>query len=536
MHFRLQLFLGVVFLSLTLSASPLVELNGATSSLNPLSARFMGGSSDSAYFNPALLPLSPRSVNFSFFWVHSALDISLMDRDSSLDIIGDVDNGTGIYGATTTEKASDPYTTNLPYKARPTADLEKRGGVSSSDDELYASLGMVLPIYKEYLALGITATLPLMSGVLQQDSFFNDEREQNFSNSLHYELYGDRLKIFNGALSLGGGYKWIYAGAGISIMSSSVINASIYTPDAGKNENKIHVDTTIKTVLRPQFGLVVQPWWKLRFTFTAHLEMKHDIASINKLTFWYIDREQEKEIDTNIININQAFKPLTFSTGLGFVDAKIGPVFLNVGLTMVWKQWSHYRDRYNESPQNNIYWDYDIRYEDNNGNEQHGGWATETVDDMRWKDTFEFVLGTTLKIKSHGIGFDIGYYPSPVPDQKKRTNYVDNDRISFDVAYSYEWTLTKKLKMETGLNFESHIMLNRETHKLTGVANSLGKDGTVVDEFPDSECDPFNPDCADNPDIVAEQSAGFQTNNPGYPGFTSSGVIYSLGLWIKLLF
>ncbi|MCK5809376.1 hypothetical protein KAH37_10355, partial [bacterium] len=60
--------------------------------------------------------------------------------------------------------------------------------------------------------------------------------------------------------------------------------------------------------------------------------------------------------------------------------------------------------------------------------------------------------------------------------------------------------------------------------------------GTVVDEFPDSECDPFNPDCAANPNIVAEQSEGFQTNNAGYPGYTSSGVIYSLGLWVKLLF
>lgn len=536
MFSRLRLALVLLLFSASLFASPLVELVGATSSVNPLSARFMGKSSDVVYFNPALLPLAGRSVNFSFFWIHSALDVSLMDRDAGLDIQGDVDAGTGIYGATSLEKANDVYAKNLPYKPRPTADLDERGGASNNDDELYASLGLVLPIYKEYLALGITATLPLLGGVLQQNSFFKDEREQNFSNSLHYELYGDRTKIFNLALGLGGGYKWFYAGVGLSALSSTVINTSVYTPNAAESNNKIHVDTEIKTVIRPHFGLIVEPWWKLRFTFTAHLEMQHDISSVNIITFWNINREDEKEINTNVLDVNQAFKPLTLSAGLGFIDAKTGPIHWNVGLTMVWKQWSKYRDRYNETPQSNVYWDYSIIYDDKDGNEQHGDWVAETVDDMRWKNTFDFVLGATMGVKSHRVGLDIGYYPSPVPDQTKRTNYVDNNRLSFDIAYSYEWKLSKKLKLETGMNFESHIMLKRVTNKIEGVANSYGENGTVVDEFPDSECDPFNPDCVDNPNAIAEQSAGFQTNNAGYPGYTATGVMYSLGLWIKLLF
>ncbi len=539
MYYRLFALILFVSIASSVSASPLAETVGATSSSTPLMARFMNDSADATYFNPALLPLARRSFSFSLFFLYSDLNISLHKRDSGLNIVGDVDAGTGIYGAVTKEKQADSYTTNLPYKSRPTNDLLARGNHSNNDHELYASLGMSLPLYKNYIAVGATATLPLLSGTLQQNSFFNDEREQNFSNSLHFELYEDRLKIFNGSVGIGGGYKWIYGGVGLSVLSSTVINTSAFTPDAGKNENKIHADTTIKTIFRPQFGLVVQPWWKLRFTFTAHLQMQHDISSVNKLTFWYINREQEKEIDTNILTVNQAFKPLTLSTGLGFVDADFGRVKLSLGLLMTWRQWSHYRDRYDEAPQDNVYWDYSVREVKDDGTEVHGGWVTETVDDMRWKDTFDFVLGSTVKIDKHTIGADLGYHPSPVPDQVKRTNYVDNDKITFDVTYSYEWALAKKLSMETGILFGAQFFITRETNKIPGVANSYGKGGTVVDEFPDSVSDPFNPEKPaqdGDPDPVVQQSAGFQTNNPGYPGFTSSGALYNIGLWIKLLF
>jgi hypothetical protein len=64
----------------------------------------------------------------------------------------------------------------------------------------------------------------------------------------------------------------------------------------------------------------------------------------------------------------------------------------------------------------------------------------------------------------------------------------------------------------------------------------VGEDGKVVDEFPDSECDPFNPDENCETGKTMPESVGFQTNNPGYPGYTSSGQIFSGGLWFALYF
>jgi len=37
-------------------------------------------------------------------------------------------------------------------------------------------------------------------------------------------------------------------------------------------------------------------------------------------------------------------------------------------------------------------------------------------------------------------------------------------------------------------------------------------------------------------DETMSESEGFQSNNPGYPGFTSSGQILSGGLWLSLYF
>ena len=515
-----------------LCASTVTDILGATSTVNPQSARVFPGGAEVTYFNPALLPKTKRSFTLNVFYSYRNLDITLFDRPESLNIVGNMADNTGIYGAEQVGK--DRFETNLPYKARPTADLDKRGNDSSKEGDLYGAVGLVLPIWGDYIALGFYGMIP-MGSLMKEQSFFADEREANFSNSLHYELYDDRMTTFNLSLALAGGYKWVYAGVGVNISAEALVKAPIFTPDAGKNENKIGTVAEIKPKLVPHFGLIIRPWGPLQLGFTAHLPAKTDIDVDTLITFWNMEDEAAAEINRNRVHVAYAFKPLALSPSIAIVDMKFkNDLELNVGFTAVWRQWSKYKNRYNEKPEYNVYWDNTIQEKDEKGNvTKVGGWTSENVDKYKWKDTWEFTLGTSFKYHAIKTGLDLGYFMSPVPKQDGRTNYVDNNRFSIAAGFSYTWDLPKEMQLELGGNFQTHIMLERTTKKAEGKANSVGKDGETVDEFPDSVCDGFG-DCPAGTPIA--ESEGFQTNNPGYPGYKSSGQIFTGGLWLSLYF
>lgn len=527
------LFLLAFFAFSGLYASTVTDTLGATSTVNPFSARMFAGGAETTYFNPALLPKTKRSFTLNIFYSYQNLDITLFDRPDSLNIVGSVNENSGIYGAD--QINNDKFETNLPYKTRPTADLDKRGNDGTKEGNLYGAVGLVLPIWKDYIALGFYGMLPLTS-LMKEQSFFADEREANFSNSLHYELYDDRMTSFNLSLALAGGYKWVYAGVGVNIAAEANVKAPIFTPDAGKNENKIGTFAEIKPKLVPHFGLIIRPWGPIQLGFTAHLPVKTDIDVDTTITFWYIDREQEAEINKNSVHVAYAFKPLALSPSIALVDWKFkNDLELNIGFTAIWRQWSKYKNRYNESPEYNVYWDSSIQETDKNGTiTKVGGWNSEYVKKYKWKDSWEFTLGTNFKYHAIKTGLDLGYFMSPVPKQDGRTNYVDNDRFSIAAGFSYTWDLPENFQLELGGNFQAHIMLERTTTKAEGEANSVGKDGKTVDEFPDSVCDGFDANCPAGTPIA--ESEGFQTNNPGYPGYKSSGQIFTGGLWLTLYF
>jgi hypothetical protein len=191
---KILICFAVFLYFINLFPSPLTETVGAMGTTNPFNSRIFAQGAEVTYFNPALLTLMERRFSFNFFYSYQNLDISLMDKPAGTDVIGDVDEGTGIYGAT--QQGTAPLETNLPFKTRPTADLDERGGHSTKQGEFYGALGLVFPLWEDYLALGFYGLIPI-GNLMKQDSFFVDEREANFSNSLHYELYDDRMSSFN---------------------------------------------------------------------------------------------------------------------------------------------------------------------------------------------------------------------------------------------------------------------------------------------------------------------------------------------------
>jgi long-chain fatty acid transport protein len=111
--------------------------------------------------------------------------------------------------------------------------------------------------------------------------------------------------------------------------------------------------------------------------------------------------------------------------------------------------------------------------------------------------------------------------PTAVPLQTGRTNYVDNDRIGAAAGVDYAFRLWG-VPFRAGARAQLHVLRSRYQAKLEPTNPQR-----VRDEFPDDAVDTRGNPIAD--------AAGLQTNNPGWPGFSSSGFLVGGGLSLALL-
>ena len=170
-------------------ASPLFELVGSTFGSGGLNARATGASAASAYFNPALLPQARQGLEIGWFFVNDAINVTLDARSNAQDVPLSAVNrfGTDNPSVPTAwlEKGCDPAGGQGCVTALSPTPRQSQG--SSGNFNMYQTLGLVSRIWGERLALGIYAMVPYGS-FTQAHSFFVDEREQFFTNSLHPEM------------------------------------------------------------------------------------------------------------------------------------------------------------------------------------------------------------------------------------------------------------------------------------------------------------------------------------------------------------
>jgi hypothetical protein len=160
--------------------------------------------------------------------------------------------------------------------------------------------------------------------------------------------------------------------------------------------------------------------------------------------------------------------------------------------------WSRYLDRHGERP----------------------------ADAYGWFNTVTGVVGVRYHQGPGRAFVDATFSPSPVPDQSGRTNYVDSDRAGG--AAGCDWRVSVLGgSLRAGVQVQAHRLLARETRKLMPPAGTAGAPPLVVDEVPDEA-------------VVAGQPLagreGLQTNNPGWPGFSSAGWIVGGGVNLSLSF
>ncbi len=464
-------------------ASSVLETIGAPGTGNGFTARVLSRGTEVTYFNPSLLPDVPPSLSFGVLVLGTRSRIRLSVRPSGVDV------PESVYDADLVRSPSG----GMEFWPQPTSQLlHRRGDTQVNDVTPYVALGLVRPLVNDRrLVFGFFALVPA-TGFLQQESFFADEREQFFSNRLHFELLGDRLRVPTLAAAMGGRIApQVSWGAGIDMGMATRTRMQVYIPNAADQRTLLmvpEIDTVIAA--SPFVGLALRPWRRALVTATLHTPKSWDTNGSNRLRFWDYAYPSGETAVVQSYELTQGSEPLRVGVGVGS-GGEFGSTTWELGVQGVWTQWSKYRDRHAERP----------------------------VDP--WNDTVNLGLGWTLQQSGRRLTAELGVAPSPVPAQRGRTNYVDNTRwgtsLGFELPFSY---LTTDYVL--GLYLQGQFMFSRSVEKHTDA------DSPVRDELPDGAVDRV----ANRP---LPGSSGLQTNNPGYPGYTSSGMMAGVSLVLKVL-
>jgi hypothetical protein len=466
-------------------ASPMLETVGAATSNNPFTARVLPSGPADAYFNPALLIGQP-SAQLGSFLVIQDLSLRLKPRPEGIDV------DAAIYDARVPNP--DGSTSRMPTRPLPTSALRNpRGSVSPDHDSLFLVGGAVVEPIPNTLALGVFALLPTRA-FQTQSSRFVDEREQYFSNSLSFERYGENFDT--NLVAFGMGLRILPrldAGLGLTLTTEGEADNEIFVPDAS-NQDVMHINTNVRvmTRLRPHAGLAFEPIDHLRLSSTVHLPSSNEVSGENDLQLWNFEYPPGQQSFRQSYTYRTQYMPLRVALGLAHdsIRSPDGEGWA-AGATVTYTRWSDYLNRHRQEPLD------------------------------AWVDTLSIAAGARWQGEVHRVGADVDYAPSPVPDQVGRTNYVDNDRLGSAVTYGIAWSIGD-IRLETGLHLQAHRLIERSVTKSTRATNP------VVDEFPSS--------IDGRTGVPIPQSAGLQTNNPGYPGFSSEGWLFGAGVSITARF
>jgi long-chain fatty acid transport protein len=491
---------GIAALALALcqvsrvQASPLFELVGSAFGSGGFNARTTGASAASTYFNPALLPQAKQGFEIGWFFLNDNISITLDARSKANDVpVSAVSNfGQGARPSIPTDwlqHGCDPMMGGTcATKLKP---VPRQSQGSSGNSSVYQTLGLVSRIWEDKLVMGLYAMVPYGS-FTQAHSYFVDEREQFFSNSLHPEMYGDRLTPVSLAFGAGSRFtKWLSFGLTFTLGLKNKADATVYVPDSAKLADTLQLSTKVDVAasVSPHFGLLIEPIEPLDISITVHTPQKMEIDTAFSTYLPNGDLQRAERPATH------AWMPWTLGLGANYDVYKSEKNKFAVVATITYERWSKYLNRQTEHP----------------------------TKDYEWSDTFAGNFGGRYTYDQKMTLFlDGTYKPTPVPVQTGRTNYVDNNRYGFTGGISYDYPIDKwKIALRFGAQAQAQFLPRRHQTKFDPTSPAIASkkySQLVVDEWADD-----TKDVATGQTIAAAK--GLQTNNPGWPGFASEGVI-----------
>ena len=352
------------------------------------------------------------------------------------------------------------------------------------------AVGGTFRLLGDNLSLGGVIFAPF-DGFGTSSSHFSDEREQYFSNRLHYELMGDRLSTE--VMAIGMSYRlrpWLSMGIGMLILPGAVTSAPVYVrnaADLSQVDINVAVDQKARRALTA--GLILRPTESLRFGVTFQDEIWFAVGG---QALVQLRGEEAQGPVVQEINVISGYSPTRVSGSAAWVGEAA-----TVSLEATFRAWSRYID-------------------------SHGILAG-------FEDTVDVKAGVELPMSPGTYArAGIGYAPSPVPEQTGRTSYVDNDRLAFGFGAGSDvevWDLA--LTIDVG--FQVQALIAKQVVKSQG-AHPDCADGVqrLCDEFADLE--------RDTPLTQARDTIGLQTGNPGFPGYAHGGYVVAASIDVKWKF
>jgi len=402
------------------------------------------------YYNPALLVWAPDGLAVEF--THGYANVSVV-----------------------------PWERPLGYDP-PQYDLRLRG--RSSETEIPSLFGTMVgfntSLGTDFLSAGVLAYLPA-SGVGNLIGRYKDEREQYFTNQVHFELIGERLQTQS--ILFGAAFrptKWLSVGLGCSYAFDSNAVAGVYTPNVTQPGNvEIALEVEQDTVLALIGGIALDLGKGMRAGASIRERQGFHLKGTNLVQLHGMEGTSDYLIQQPM-DFFFHFAPTTVNLGFSYSGERF-----QVAADGSYLRWSDYRDAMNKT--------------------------------TNFLDTLEFGLGGELKTWGAKTRLGFRYAGSPVPEQTGRNNYADNDRLM--VTTGIGGTLkVLGTKLGLDLHIQGTFLLDRK--------NAKSVPATLVA-------------CSENPNVICDENPelpGLQTGNPGFPGFSSGGFIVTAGVTTTWLF
>jgi long-chain fatty acid transport protein len=489
----LLLLVGLSSVASVARASPLIETTGSVGGNAGVQGVVSGPGAASTYFNPALLIDADDELLLGFAMISEQLGVTLDGRPAGADVPLVV--GTrGVVGPDGNPLPPDIVPTQWLKQGCPPGSAAGQcpapGGFlarprqaqgSSGVTRTYLTLGFAKQLVKDRLAVGIYAMMPISNFTTAQ-GFYVDEREALFSNSLHPELYGDRLTavsvVFGAAFKL---LPSLAVGAALSVGLTNAAASQDYVQSATDYSTLLLNNKITTTVnVSPTAGLRFSPIKWLRIGAAVHAPESFDVnTSIDATlpTGTESGATQKSVFD---------WMPWAVAAGVEIDVLRRGDYTASVTGSANYAFWSSYRDRQGQSP--SVY-----------------------APDLGFRDTPSGAIGLRHKYKGLRAFTDLRYVPSPVPPQTGRSNYVDNDRFGVSLGADI---LLDLLKLRPGIQLFADRFIPRYNKK-----DDSRTVGGVIDEVPDGST-------VSATGAPVQGAQGLQTNNPGWPGFSSGGWLW----------
>lgn len=330
----------------------------------------------------------------------------------------------------------------------------------------------------DWLKIGGAVYVPLVSS-LNAGPHFPDEREALFSNRLHFTNLGQPQT--SPSLLVGLAVRpvcWFKAGIALDLHRQLIHRYRVYLPNPAYGDLQVQPlvesdsELTYAASFNAGMAFDITEWWTAGLAYRFRSFTPEDSQGTVKI--WDAAEQADSPYTEYGYTFTHDYRP--HELALGFRWGRRCPWMITTDV--IWRMWSFYEPVYPNTSTGGLH------------------------------DTVTARVGTELQILDElALRLGLGYVMNPVPEQPGRTNYVDNDRIDIGLGLGLDLPWPEDARLD--IHGQLLALIPRTYYK-----------GQADNPTPDE--DPL--------------TAGWQTNNPGYPGYRSSGLAASAGMTLNVPF